>query len=288
MRVAVVTTSYPETDADPSGHFVRAEVDALRREGHEVTVAAARGDAFGWPGVVARLRERPWVALGAARELLHLRRLVARARPDRIIAHWAVPSGLVARGLGPIELVSHGADVRLLCQLPHAVRARAVRALCNDAVAWRFVSGSLLRELVTALPLADARAVERIALVRPSPIELPSRASLPAVDRLRPKSPLAVSIGRLIATKRVDRVIDHVATLPGTELVIVGDGPERANLERHAALLGVDARFLGLRPRVEALAWIAAADLVVHASEAEGLSTVLREAEAFGTAVCVV
>ena len=283
-----MTTSYPETDEDPSGHFVRAEVDALRREGHEVTVAAARGDAFGWPGVVARLRERPWRAFEATRELLRLRRLVARARPERIVAHWALPSGLVARGLGPTELVSHGADVRVLLRLPGVARARAVRALCNYSVSWRFVSNTLLRDLVTALPAPDARVLERIAVVRPSPIELPSRASLPALDRRRPGNPLAVSVGRLIASKRVDRVIDHVATLPDTELVIVGDGPERARLEHHAALRGVDARFLGLRPRAEALAWIAGADLVVHASEEEGLSTVLREAEAFGTAVLVI
>ncbi len=288
MRIALVTTSYPEGDDDPSGHFVRAEVEVLRRAGHDVTVAAARGDAFGWPGLAARLRDKPSRAFGAARELLRLRGAVASVQPERIIAHWAVPSGLAVRGLGPIELVSHGADVRLLCRLPRAVRVPAVRALCNDAVAWRFVSEALLRELVTALPRRAARGVERIAVVRPSPIELPARASLCPVDRRRPESPLAVSVGRLVASKRFDRVIDHVATMPGTELVIVGDGPERARLERHAASRGVDARFLGLRPRVEALAWIAAADLLVHASEAEGLSTVLREADAFGTSVLVV
>ncbi len=47
----------------------------------------------------------------------------------------------------------------------------------------------------------------------------------------------------------------------------------------------MDARFLGKRPRIEALSWIGAADEVVHASRSEGLSTVIREAEELGVPV---
>jgi glycosyltransferase involved in cell wall biosynthesis len=67
--------------------------------------------------------------------------------------------------------------------------------------------------------------------------------------------------------------------------VVVGDGPERPRLERQARSLGVDALFVGAVAREVALAWIAAADVVLHASSAEGLSTVVREAEALGTRV---
>jgi hypothetical protein len=78
-RIVVITTSYPAFPGDPSGHFVAAEVSALRSEGHRVTVIAPRpagergdgddvwwveaGSAFGWPGVMSRLRERPLRAL---------------------------------------------------------------------------------------------------------------------------------------------------------------------------------------------------------------------------------
>jgi glycosyltransferase involved in cell wall biosynthesis len=287
VRLALVTTSYPEYDEDPAGHFVGAEVSVLTREGHDVTVVAARGDAFGWPGVAARLRDGPWRALGVPRELVRLRERVVAARPERIIAHWAVPSGLIAHGLGPIELVSHGADVRLLRALPRPLRAATVRALCKSATAWRFVSNALLDDLLVVLPALEARAVERLARVRPCPIDLPSRASLAPIAR-QPGRALAVAVGRLVVDKRFDRVIDHVAATPATELVVIGDGPERARLVRHAETRGVDARFVGLVPRTEALAWIAAADVLLHASEAEGASTVLREAAALGTAVVLV
>jgi glycosyltransferase involved in cell wall biosynthesis len=63
---------------------------------------------------------------------------------------------------------------------------------------------------------------------------------------------------------------------------VVGDGPLRPRLERQALSSKLDAIFVGRTTRNVALAWIAAADMVLHASEAEGLSTVKREAEALG------
>jgi glycosyltransferase involved in cell wall biosynthesis len=97
---------------------------------------------------------------------------------------------------------------------------------------------------------------------------------------------VAVSVGRLVDSKRVDRIIEHVAQARGLDaLVVVGDGPQRNRLERLACDRGVRARFLGTVPREEALAWIGAAAALLHASESEGLSTVVREAEALGTPV---
>ncbi|HWL85328.1 MAG TPA: glycosyltransferase, partial [Polyangiaceae bacterium] len=81
-----------------------------------------------------------------------------------------------------------------------------------------------------------------------------------------------------------DWAIAHAAA-HRAHLVVVGDGPERERLEVLARERGADVRFVGRRPRRETLAWIAVADALVHASEAEGLSTVVREAETLGTRV---
>lgn len=99
---------------------------------------------------------------------------------------------------------------------------------------------------------------------------------------------IAVSVGRLVPSKRVDRAIEHVArTREVDALVVVGDGPERGRLEALARARDVDARFLGTVPREDALAWMGAASVVLFASEQEGASTVLREAAAMGTRVVV-
>jgi glycosyltransferase involved in cell wall biosynthesis len=84
----------------------------------------------------------------------------------------------------------------------------------------------------------------------------------------------------------VDRSIEYVSRSKDIErLVVVGDGPERAHLEALARRLGVHASFLGTLGRPRALVWIGASDVLLVASEAEGLSTVVREAQALGTRV---
>ena len=295
MRIAVVTTSYPEKEGDPCGHFVRAEVLALERQGHAITVYAARGEAFGWPGVVARLREKPSRVGSTFAELRSLRaRILGAPRFDRVVAHWCIPSAFpLSIGLDTdLHIVSHGGDVRLLLALPRAVRRAIVGVLSRRASAWRFVSHPLLAALLRGIERADAQRVEAIAEIAPSPIEMPDVAAQRAERRAEIACErLVVCVGRLVRSKRFDRVIEQVAEENTTRskgtpivLVIVGDGPERRRLEILAHERGVDARFVGRLSRPEALAWIGAADLLMHGSEAEGLSTVVREAEALGVA----
>jgi glycosyltransferase involved in cell wall biosynthesis len=288
LRIAVVSTSYPQGEDDPSGHFVRASVRALEREGHRVTVVAPHpGGAFGWPGVAARVRERPSRVLEAASWVARARASVAAMEVDRVVAHWAVPCawpiGVAARA--ELRVASHGGDVRLLCGLPRVVRGRMVEALAARATTWQFVSEGLLEELLGSLDVRTRSRLERVARVEPPPLEMPDVRD--AVARRRRElgaARVAVSVGRLVAGKRVERAIDHLGSRPDLDvLYVVGDGPERERLEALAGRAGKRVRFLGALPRRETLAWIGAADLLIHASEAEGLSTVMREAEALGT-----
>jgi glycosyltransferase involved in cell wall biosynthesis len=291
MRVAIVTTSYPAHDGDPSGHFVQAEARELERAGHEVAIVRpAAGGAFGWPGVAARVREKPWRAVDAMRWVARARAEVASLRVERLVAHWALPSAwpiaAAARG-AEVQIVSHGGDVRLLLALPGPVRARVTSSLAERAVAWRFVSTRLLTTFLDALDARTRARVESIALVRAASLEeLDVREAVEQRRRELGETRVAVSVGRLVPGKRVDRAIEHVARERGVDaLVVVGDGPERERLERLALARGVEARFVGTLPRHDALAWIGAAEYVIHASRAEGLSTVVREAEGLGVPV---
>jgi teichuronic acid biosynthesis glycosyltransferase TuaC len=294
-RIALVTTSWPAAADDPAGHFVRAEARALERTGAEVVVIApVAGGAFGWPGVAARVRERPLRAIDAALWVAKARRRLRRARADRVIAQWAVPcawpiacGGARGRLDGPLEVVSHGGDVRLLASLPAAARRVVVSTIASRAYRWRFVSEALMASLTGALDRETRGRVEAVAVVQAAAIEMPD-VDRAVTQRRRALGALrvAVSVGRLVGSKRVDRAIEHVARARDVDaIVVVGDGPERGRLEALARALGVDARFVGLVDRFEALTWIGAADVVLHTSEAEGMSTVLREAHLLGTPV---
>jgi teichuronic acid biosynthesis glycosyltransferase TuaC len=283
VKIAVVTTSWPRFEGDPSGHFVAAEVRALAQcgEGDEVVVIAAEGAAFGWPGVAARVKESPLRLAGAAAWVAKARAKVVAGRFDRIVAHWAVPCAWPVACADPyatLEVVSHGGDVRLIARMPGPMRERVVRAIAARASAWRFVSQALL----------DAIALTRVARVAPCAMEVarPSERAI-AAKRAEVGAPFAVCVARLVPSKRVDAAIAW-AEERRRPLVIVGDGPERESLERAAQASGAQVLFAGRTTRDEALAWIASSAEVVQASRAEGLSTVVREAEALGVRVVAI
>jgi glycosyltransferase involved in cell wall biosynthesis len=95
-----------------------------------------------------------------------------------------------------------------------------------------------------------------------------------------------LSVGRLVAVKGQAILIEAVAQLAGAgmpvHLTLVGDGPERRELERLARDIGVEGcvTFAGSVGQDEIRAYFAAADLFCSASFAEGVPVVLMEAMA--------
>ncbi len=102
-------------------------------------------------------------------------------------------------------------------------------------------------------------------------------------------SPIAISVARLSAEKDFPTLLRAVALalpeVPDLQLKLVGDGPERANLERLTRELGITSgvEFLGERTDVPRL--LAQAGFFVSSSLTEGISLTLLEAMAVGLPV---
>ncbi len=99
--------------------------------------------------------------------------------------------------------------------------------------------------------------------------------SVPGIER-----PFVLCVARLLPYKNVDLVIEAAASIPGLDVVIVGDGPERVRLEALAARLG-GAHLLG-RVQDSQLSWLYenCEGLVAASFEDFGLSPL--EAASFG------
>ncbi|MFM6854908.1 MAG: glycosyltransferase, partial [Sphingopyxis sp.] len=97
--------------------------------------------------------------------------------------------------------------------------------------------------------------------------------------------PLIATVGALIPRKGQEQVIRAIALVPDAQLVIIGQGPDRARLEQIASELGVAhrVRFTGSLPLADIADWLAAADAMALASASEGLANVWIEALASGT-----
>jgi len=150
------------------------------------------------------------------------------------------------------------------------------------------------RELTRRLDHGGVAKAETIAMgVEPGTFSphLRSRAlrsSVLASLGLDSDATLLIGIGRLSAEKRWDTVIKAVGALDrGVGLLIVGDGPRRAQLELLAERTGNALIFPALRDRTELARLLASADALVHGCEAETFCMVAAEARASGVPLIV-
>jgi glycosyltransferase involved in cell wall biosynthesis len=98
-----------------------------------------------------------------------------------------------------------------------------------------------------------------------------------------------VATGRLALQKNYPLLIRAAVHMPNVAIEIVGNGPEEAALTALARELGVAdrVRFLGHRPRTEAMGILATADVFVQVSLFEGHSLALIEAAKLGLPLVV-
>ncbi|HEX6662108.1 MAG TPA: glycosyltransferase family 4 protein, partial [Gaiellaceae bacterium] len=99
-------------------------------------------------------------------------------------------------------------------------------------------------------------------------------------DALSEDAQILLAVCRLEPQKGIDVALqalpDVVGRHPRAELVVLGEGPQRADLEELARSLGVPAHFPGRVPDVSA--WLRRADVLVHPVRWEGFGLALLEA----------
>ena len=149
------------------------------------------------------------------------------------------------------------------------------------------VSDEIYREL-RASGMPDAR-LSRIDNAISIPVLDPSEKNKIREEwNLSPDERLIVQVGRLAKSKCNAMLLEAVADLPQeieVRVVFVGDGEERAALAAYARKLGIDGRVIFAGYRRDALAILAAADVLAVTSNKEGLPIVILEAMAVGCAI---
>jgi glycosyltransferase involved in cell wall biosynthesis len=237
--------------------------------------------------VVPRLGERRSAKAMAAALLPFLRRLRERFAFDVIDAEFFWPDGPAAmhlsRALGvPFSVKARGADIQYWGSRP-GIGDQIVEA--GRAAGGLLAVSAALRDVMAGLGMpADRIRVHRtgVDLERFAPVD---RAS--AKQSLGVPGPLIVTAGALIPRKGQRFVIEALERLPDATLILVGDGPDRKELERRAKPLGSRVRFLGSQPHEVLPGLLGAADAMVLPSSSEGLANVWVEALACGTPIVI-
>jgi len=250
--------SYPRTEDDPAGHFVRGHAEWLAAHAGDVHVlACADAPLGGWPHA---LRTRPWRAASITARLFVAAR---RHRFDAVVCHWLVPCALVGRTLGvPLVAVAHGSDVALLRKLPGAA--------------------GLLRRIDHLVYVDESLRMTAHGIVQAMPPQATAR-----LDRDEARKALGVDgrvalfVGRLVREKGLDLLLD--ALPDDMTLLVAGEGPE--DLSSHARVRSGAARLLGEQRGHGKARLFAAADLLVVPSRRDGAPTVIGEAHGAGLPV---
>lgn len=207
-----------------------------------------------------------------------------RERPQVVHVHYASPSAryftMLARWLPfRVMLTCHGSDI--------------LRPLPEDADHLGVVLGEADCVTVVTPDIQSRLASDRLrgpdnCLLVPNGVDTDFWHPAPA-PRAENAEPVLLAVGRLEPVKGLDLLIAACAALARSgrpvRLVIVGEGSQRAPLERQAqdAGLGDWVTFTGALPPAAIRAHLHASDLYVLPSRSEGMPLALLEAMATGT-----
>ena len=318
MNILSITTLYPNAERPTFGVFVENRLRKLaERPGVRLRVVAPvpwfpfRQSAFGRYGSFARLpalERRHGIDISHPRYvqlpkigthlspfflflalLPHVRRLIRDGGDvDVIDAHVYYPDGvaaaLLARTLGkPVTVTARGTDLNLYPKR-YPLVGRMIARAAGQVDASITVCAALKEALIDlgADPAGIHVMRNGVDLDLFRPIDRALARRLWTVGRKT-----LLSVGHLIERKGHDLIIRALEHLPEVDLIIAGDGPERARLERLVAKFGLGerVRFAGVVDHRDLPALYSAADALVLASSREGWPNVLLEALACGTPV---
>ena len=227
-------------------------------------------------------------------------------------AWW--PLARLLRRLSPQIVLSTSSGANLVAALGHRLAGRPGRLVLSERnVLERPVDGGPKRRLQLWLkrrlyPLADCvtavsrgvaddlelrlgLAAHRLRVVY-NPVVTPDMAALAAAEPPHPwlaaDDPVVLGVGRLVAAKGFDTLIEALAlsrAAPAPRLLILGEGPLRRALAARAQRLGLSDRvdFAGFDPNP--FRFMARSTLFVLASRHEGLPGALIQAMACGCPV---
>ena len=311
----MVTTSYPRHEGDFAGAFLYQICKELGKLDVEVTVVAPndaqskgynqygnvkikrfnyfmkshQGIAYGYGGILANIRKRPWLILILPFFLFTFftNVLAVARRCDLIHANW-IPTGYMCT------------FIKLLLRKPLilTVRGKDINLYKNKQKTFHLLSRILFPhvDLFTTVSDEFAHFLKDELVVRPEKVFLiPNGVSNVRIDmehleghKLRygiPENGLkAIYVGSLTELKGVRWLVQAwkvvVKEYPEAKLLIIGDGDDRKHLENMATRLDLEKSiiFYGYQQTHTIPYWLACADVFVLPSLFEGRPNVLLEA----------
>lgn len=297
-RILFLTSSAPRFPGDPTAPFILNMARDLYDLKWHVTILAPHAPGlkateiidgitirrfrYLWPatwqtlcyngGAAVNLKRAKLNALAipffVAAEFLGALFFVLRERPAVVHSHWVIPQGVVGQALavaGVRHVISvHGADIYgfrsgLISTLKRWALRRCDHVIANSASTKAEVEALCRPKALSVIPTGTTPYAPNSENER-------QRATLTDSD-----TSVVLFVGRLIEAKGVRYLVEALPLILArrrVKLLVVGDGPERASLEKHARSLNVqdEAEFVGAVPHSDIYTYFSRADVFVGPS----------------------
>jgi L-malate glycosyltransferase len=321
VKVLILTSSFPFRKGDYHSNFIFYQARGQVKRGNEVHVICPHHPGlefrevmdgitvhrfpYFYPYALQRLSPESGMYSGLTHSFLGwiqlplyflsgwycADRIIRRYDIDIIHSHWIVPMGLVGMICKKIRqkphvVSSHVTDAQIFCR--RRVLKPVIRLILSGTDLLTTNSSFTKRVIEGLLPLPCPCVVIPMGVIAPE--EMCSRTAVTEVPRI-------LYVGRLIRWKGVDTLVRAMVLViqenPRVILSIVGDGEERASLEKLVHDLGIaeQVRFLGRVDNEQLSSLYSSASVFVLPSRSyqglvmEGLGVVLLEAMAHGVPV---
>ena len=228
------------------------------------------------------VRSEAFIAVGAVvRRVRALRQVLGEISPDVIFSFLSRTNILTL-------LSSRGMDI------PVIVSERNNPNMQHLGFTWNLLRSVTYRRAFGMVTMTKGalqyfpESMRARGWVIPNPVVIPQDLPKKQIDSSR-KEKILTAAGRLVHQKGFDLLIKAFATVvpafPDWKLMIWGEGPERASLERLRVAVGLKDQVLLPGVSEQPGGWIEGADAFVLSSRYEGWGNVLLEAMASGLPV---
>lgn len=326
MKVLVLTSSFPRTETSHEVRYIFDLADCLTRQGWDLFIltphysGGKRSESWGnvsitrfpyfFPeryeklaygyGILYNLQNHPVAILNIPffllSEIWNSLRIIRSKKIDLVHTHWFIPQGFIGALLRfflniPHVATVHGSDLNTMKEnrllrwlIPFIVRN-------SDLIT---VNSRFMKSQLESVVPAMADRIKVIPMgIYPEKFGNPLDSGIKARKKT---GNTILSVGRLIDLKGTKYLIDAIPKVlsvhSDTVLKIIGDGPERALLEKQARDLGIEKHivFSGIINPPDLPPYYHSADVfvlpsIVKDGKTEGLGVVLLEAMASGVPV---
>lgn len=292
LRVAVVTESFLPSLNGVTNSVVRV-LESLKANGHEAIVLAPTSNANEFLGFkVIRISRFYIKQFAVALPHLRLEKILREFNPD--VVHVAAPFAFgrqaisVAHRMGIPAIAIYQTDIAGYAQRYGVPGLRPVIDLLIGAIHRRATvnlaptteGADYLRKIGAQGVAVWGRGVD-LESYNPAKRELVATSGYR--KRLGAHEQLIIGfVGRLAAEKQVERMAELFG-LPNVSFLIVGDGPERAKLEKLFKYQRVE--FTGKLTGAKLADAYASMDIFVHCGTEETFGQTIQEAQASGLPV---